>query len=251
MKTPTKMSGDERKAAIIKAVRKVFADKGFDGTTTRGLAKAAGVSEALLFKHFPNKEALFAAMQQSCYTGQYHSKLEQLMELEPSSSTLVLMVHFLISYIVGASVSHGDEIAVYNRLMLRSLADDGEFARLMLGRPDAHWIPKCEECIRVAAAAGDTLGNLDYPRVLGWFAYQLAAMIRTHLLPEIPAVEYGVPHEVLVEQAVCFILRGMGLKDEVIKRYYNPKAFALLSHANLSSAAEALDRSRQEAVAAT
>ena len=68
-------------------------------------------------------------MQLSCYTGQYHGKLDQLMELQPSSSTLVLMVHFLISYIVGGSVSHNnDELAVYNRLMLRSLAVDGEFS---------------------------------------------------------------------------------------------------------------------------
>ncbi len=237
MRTTTKMSSEERRAAIIKAVRKVFADKGFDGTTTRELAKAAGVSEALLFKHFPNKGALFEAMQFSCYTGQYHGKLEQLMELEASSSTLVLMVHFLISYIVGGSVSHDDELAVYNRLMLRSLAEDGEFARLMLGRPAAHWIPKCEECIQAATAAGDTVGDLDHPRVLGWFAYQLAAMIRTHILPEKPAVDYQVAHDILVGQAVCFILRGMGLKEEVIKRYYNPKAFALLSNGMLTDAA--------------
>ncbi len=243
MRPTTKMSSEERRADIIKAVRKVFADKGFDGTTTRELAKAAGVSEALLFKHFPNKEALFADMQLSCYTGQYHGKLEQLMELDPSSSTLVLMVHFLISYIVGGSVSHDDELAVYNRLMLRSLAEDGEFARLMLGRPASHWIPKCEECIKAAKDAGDTVGDLDYPQVLGWFAYQLAAMIRTHLLPEKPAVDYHVPHDVLVEQAVCFILRGMGLKGDVIKRHYNPKAFALLAHANHNgSPAEARDK---------
>ena len=229
MKVASKMSSEERRADIIKAVRKLFADKGFDGTTTRELAKAAGVSEALLFKHFPNKEALFADMQLSCYTGQYHSQLEQLMELQPSSSTLVLMVHFLISYIVGGSVSHDDELAVYNRLMLRSLAEDGEFARAMLSRPAKHWIPKCEECIQAAIAAGDTVGPIDSPRVLGWFAYQLAAMIRTHILPVQPAVDYEVPHEILVEEAVCFILRGMGLKQEAIERYYNPRAFALLS----------------------
>ena len=60
-----KLSSEERKAAILRAVRRVFAEKGFDGTTTRALADAAGVSEALLFKHFPNKEALFSAMKLS------------------------------------------------------------------------------------------------------------------------------------------------------------------------------------------
>src|ERR1051325_7752122 len=96
-KAPERLSSEERRAAIIKAVRGVFAEKGFDGTTTRELAQAAGVSEALLFKHFPNKEALFSAMQLSCCTEQDLGRFERLKALEPSSSTLVLLVHFLVS----------------------------------------------------------------------------------------------------------------------------------------------------------
>ncbi len=67
MSTGTKLSSEERREVIIAAARRVFADKGFHGTTTRDLANAAGVSEALLYKHFPNKEALFETMQVSCY----------------------------------------------------------------------------------------------------------------------------------------------------------------------------------------
>src|ERR1700747_1890747 len=80
---PLKMSSEERRAAIIKAVRRVFAEKGFDGTTTRELAVAAGVSEALLFKHFPNKEALYSAMQISCCNEQAHGRFERLKGLAP------------------------------------------------------------------------------------------------------------------------------------------------------------------------
>src|SRR5436305_11365724 len=98
MKTPiAKLSSEERRAAIIKAVRRVFADKGFHGTTTRELAEAAGVSEALLFKHFPNKEALYSAMQLSCSGEQHAEKLERLKTLEPSASALVFLVHLLVS----------------------------------------------------------------------------------------------------------------------------------------------------------
>jgi len=68
MKAAAKLSSEERRSAIIHAVRRVFAEKGFHGTTTRELALAAGVSEALLFKHFPNKEALFSAMLMACCT---------------------------------------------------------------------------------------------------------------------------------------------------------------------------------------
>src|SRR5262249_16826710 len=100
MTATAKLSSEERRAAIVKAVRRLFAEKGFDGTTTRELAAAAGVSEALLFKHFPNKEALYTAMQLSCLNEEDRGRYERLTTLEPSASTLVLMVHFLVSLIL-------------------------------------------------------------------------------------------------------------------------------------------------------
>src|SRR5271168_14632 len=101
MNATAKLSSEERRAAIIKAVRKVFAEQGFHGTTTRELAEAAGVSEALLFKHFPNKEALYTAMQMSCCSEQDGGKAERLKALEPSASTLAFLVHLLVSHMVG------------------------------------------------------------------------------------------------------------------------------------------------------
>ena len=41
---------------------KLFASLGFDGTSTKGIAKEAGVSEGLIFKHFKNKEGLLEAI---------------------------------------------------------------------------------------------------------------------------------------------------------------------------------------------
>ncbi len=55
-------SGVERQASLINAAASLFATNGFTGTTTKQIAKAAGVSEALLFKHFPTKRALYTAI---------------------------------------------------------------------------------------------------------------------------------------------------------------------------------------------
>lgn len=41
---------------ILLAARGLFARKGYDSTTTRDLATAAGVAEATLFRHFANKK---------------------------------------------------------------------------------------------------------------------------------------------------------------------------------------------------
>ncbi|NRB09705.1 MAG: TetR/AcrR family transcriptional regulator [Richelia sp.] len=43
---------------ILHAARKLFASQGFDGTTTRDLAKAANVAEGTIFRHFSNKKAI-------------------------------------------------------------------------------------------------------------------------------------------------------------------------------------------------
>jgi AcrR family transcriptional regulator len=55
-------NGRERQASIIGAAAELFASKGFTGTTTREIARAAGISEALVFKYFPTKRALYAAI---------------------------------------------------------------------------------------------------------------------------------------------------------------------------------------------
>jgi AcrR family transcriptional regulator len=57
-----RISGQVRKAKIIRSAASLFAEKGFSGTKTREVAVRAGVSEALIFKHFPSKEDLYAAI---------------------------------------------------------------------------------------------------------------------------------------------------------------------------------------------
>jgi AcrR family transcriptional regulator len=229
MKTTARLPAEARRAAIIQAVRSVFARKGFHGTTTRELAREAGVSEALLFKHFPDKEALFSAMQLAC-SEQHMDRYQRLEALDPSASTLVLMVHFLVSVIVDRSVSRDDEHAIQDRLALRSLAEDGDFARLQYRPLEASWIPKVQECVAAAVAAGDAVEGPVLPELGGWFIHHVAALIRLHLLPATPVVDYGVSRDRLVEQVVWFALRGLGLKDETIHRHYNPRALALFGN---------------------
>src|SRR5882762_8679445 len=84
----TRMSCEERKFRILAAVRRIFAHKGLEGTTTRELAKEAGVSEALLYKHYPSKEALYQAMLSSC-DGEFMGEVKKITSLDSSTSTLV------------------------------------------------------------------------------------------------------------------------------------------------------------------
>jgi AcrR family transcriptional regulator len=48
----------ETQTRILQAAQRLFARKGYDGTTTRELAQAAGVAEGTIFRHFENKKAI-------------------------------------------------------------------------------------------------------------------------------------------------------------------------------------------------
>ena len=157
MKTTLRLPSEERRAAIIRAVRKVFAERGFHGTTTRALADAAGVSEALLFKHFPNKEALYSAMQLFCCNDNDPEKIDRIKALEPSTSTLVLIVHLMVSRTVGTEPNSQEDAVTHHRLLLRSMIEDGEFARLFYERTMPCWISKVEECLVASIAAGEAM----------------------------------------------------------------------------------------------
>lgn len=55
---------EERRRQILGVASEQFAEKGFMGTTTRELARACGVSEAVIYKHYKSKESLFEAVLQ-------------------------------------------------------------------------------------------------------------------------------------------------------------------------------------------
>ncbi len=55
-------TASELENQILQAARGLFAQKGYESTTTRDLATAAGVAEATLFRHFANKKAILIAI---------------------------------------------------------------------------------------------------------------------------------------------------------------------------------------------
>jgi AcrR family transcriptional regulator len=54
-----RMAADDRRKQLLAASIVVFARNGYHGATTRAIAREAGVAEALLYRYFTNKQALF------------------------------------------------------------------------------------------------------------------------------------------------------------------------------------------------
>ncbi|MGH7927966.1 MAG: helix-turn-helix domain-containing protein [Candidatus Binatia bacterium] len=228
MRNSSRLTADERRNAIVEAATKVFAENGFHGTTTRELAKAAGVSEALLYKHFPSKESLFSAMLATGANGALSTMFKRIMTLEPSTLTLVIMVNFMISYYAHSDAAESPTSAM-NILQVRSLLADGEFVRLRHKRFAPTWIAKFDDCLQYAINAGD-LREIPVRRDLRvWFVQHIAFSLMLNLHPKRPAIDYEADRESLIEQATWFALLGVGLRKEAIQRYYDPNAVARLT----------------------
>lgn len=71
----------QTRTRILQAALKLFASQGFDGTTTRDLAQAAGVAEGTLFRHFPNKKAILVEVATSGWVEILTDLLTELSEM--------------------------------------------------------------------------------------------------------------------------------------------------------------------------
>src|ERR1044071_3116808 len=111
------MAGDERRLQILKVAMRLFSQKGFRGTITREIAKAAGVSEAMVFRHFATKNELYSAIldHKACL----HD------EMDPVT-------------VVADAIARKDDRAVFEGIALHALKQheaDPEFQRLLLYSP--------------------------------------------------------------------------------------------------------------------
>ncbi|MBX3348107.1 MAG: TetR/AcrR family transcriptional regulator [Nitrospira sp.] len=87
----------QRQASLISAAASLFAAIGFRGTTTKPITLAAGVSETLLFKHFPTKHALYSVLlsEKTHYSGLQES-LEEAAAKREDKRLFMLLANYRI-----------------------------------------------------------------------------------------------------------------------------------------------------------
>ncbi len=112
-----RMASEERRQQIVQVAMRLFSERGFNGTTTKEIARAAGVSEAIIFRHFTTKEELYAAIldHKACAGG----------------LAMICQEHKGVA----EAIERGDDRAFFEgfaRAMLEHHEQDVEFMRLLL-----------------------------------------------------------------------------------------------------------------------
>jgi AcrR family transcriptional regulator len=200
-----RMTSDLRRQLILGAAKRCFARNGFAGTTTKRVAAAAAISEALLFKHFPSKADECEA----------DPDLAHLLGQEPSTATLVELTVGMVRHFLHISDRPDQHEAQRVRLMVTSHLDDGEFARLLYAKVGDLIGPVFAASIDRAVAAGEAKRIGGEPLNLFWFAHHTVLMAAVSRMPVVPCLSYGNAAD--LERQLCeFILRGIGLNEAAI-----------------------------------
>jgi AcrR family transcriptional regulator len=117
---------EERRRQLLDAAADLFAQRGFAGTTTRQIAAAVGTSETVLFRLFPTKESLYAAiLEHRVPVAEVERWLGELRKIADRRDDEALFTAF-----VKAVLRSHRTNATYHRLMLFAALENHELARL-------------------------------------------------------------------------------------------------------------------------
>ena len=143
--TRKRLTGEQRRKEIIRAAMEVFAKHGFNGSTTREIAENAGISEAMIYNHFRNKEDLYAAIidEKLQETEPLYYSLEALRNKDDQRVFTTIVTNFLRR--------HGQD-TTFMRLLLFSALEGHELAPMFVGGPVRKFFEFLAEYIRERTA---------------------------------------------------------------------------------------------------
>lgn len=119
-----RMSAQRRRQQLIEAAQQLFSTHGFRGTSTKAIAERAGVSEALLFRHFPTKADLYAAilLEKAEFTG-LAERIEILDRLAQADDD-----EALVRFFVQGTIENNERDLPFARLLLYAALEGHELA---------------------------------------------------------------------------------------------------------------------------
>lgn len=207
-----RLSGADRRTSIITAAKAVFARYGLEGARTQQIAQAAGVSEALIFRHFTNKTQIYRAVLRDVIADQ-NATFTALGAMEPGVEGLLEIVRRLIEHsMLGQEASNAEGM----RMVIGSLAGDGGYARLVYRRALRLSLPALERALEAARAEGAITGPPLSPINAGAFVEHVGTMILIARCHPRTAIPYDEDDAVVRRDAILFCARGLGISENSI-----------------------------------
>lgn len=129
-----RMAGEERRLQILAVAVRLFSQKGFRGTTTKEIARAAGVSEAMVFRHFATKQELYSAIldHKACASGRFDPAEMAADAIRRKDDRDVFELLAL------GALNHHENDPEFQRLLLHSALEKHELAQMFFDQIVKH-----------------------------------------------------------------------------------------------------------------
>lgn len=124
------MTGDERRSQILQIAIKLFSQCGFRGTTTKEIARTAGVSEAMVFRHFATKNELYhAILDYKACEGDNADPVEAISEAMEAKDDFRVFYQMMLN-----SLNKHERDPGFMRLLFHSALEGHELAEIFVER---------------------------------------------------------------------------------------------------------------------
>jgi AcrR family transcriptional regulator len=194
---------EDRRAQILDAALKLFAEKGYKGASNKEIAKAAGISAGLIYFYFEKKEdLLFAILEDKVTAGGKPPPIDAL-KMFPPERVLPMLAHFALS-----QLDNQDTVNVMKVVM-------GE----MLQRPEVRAIANSNVNRLMEAIGGYLAFQMEQGRLRKddpilcaqtFVAGLVATIMRRQLLADPKMLSLSADQ--IVNTVVGIFLRGMRLE---------------------------------------
>jgi len=124
-KSAPRMRKADRKRQLLIHAKHLFVTLGYQNTTTEKIARAAGVSEPVLYRHFENKKALFLEVLQEIRAATLHRWHAETTHLTDPLAKL----HRIADLYLGTTREHALEFRIMHRTLIDT--DDEEIAAFL------------------------------------------------------------------------------------------------------------------------
>lgn len=133
-----RMAADARRQQIVNVAMRLFSERGFRGTTTKEIAQAAKVSEAIIFRHFATKDELYAAIidSKACAGGMadLEHPVAEAIRCSVADALARKDDRAVFEGIARAMMEHHREDPAFLRLLLHSALEGHELAQMFWDR---------------------------------------------------------------------------------------------------------------------
>lgn len=163
----------DRYDLLLDAATVQFAEKGYDATSISGIARAAGVSDGLIYRYFTDKRALLSAVLERLF--------EKIIERTVAAVQNVAGIEKQLEQFIASQLSIFQEEPDLCRLYIRELRNSGNFRGSPLFHMTKRYTDLLVKVVEDGVASGEVLPDTD-PKMLRDVMFGGIEHIALHLL---------------------------------------------------------------------